>query len=66
MYYRMFESLYDAENRYPSNHYDLRLYWYYLEKEGYSAVDTYNQLLLRVGALVPEPEKIEVILCAVF
>ncbi|XP_053377944.1 uncharacterized protein LOC123530292 isoform X2 [Mercenaria mercenaria] len=57
---QMFESLYDAENRYPSNHYDLRRYWYYLEKEGHSAVDMYNQLLLRLGVLKPEPEKIEV------
>ncbi|KAL4226385.1 hypothetical protein ACF0H5_014369 [Mactra antiquata] len=57
---QVFEMLYDEHGNYPSNHYDLKLYWHYLEKEGISVVTSYTDLLVKLDILQPEPDKLEV------
>lgn len=58
---QMFESLFDPVGKNPTNHYDLRRYWFYLNREGFSPEESYTQLLVQLGILQPPPEKIEVV-----
>ncbi|WAR26485.1 TTC41-like protein, partial [Mya arenaria] len=56
----MFEKLFDAEGKNPSNHYDLSRNWFYLEKAGHIAADAYKHLLTQIGLLDKQLDDIEV------